>query len=536
MHYPKTTDNMSEVKVIKPQDGYQMMALSSPADIVIGGGAAGVGKTFCLLLEPLRHISVPNFGAVIFRRTSPMIRSEGGLWDASNKLYKAIRNAKPRETTLEWLFPIVRDNQPVINTKIKFSHLEHEKNVYDWQGSEIPLIGFDELTHFSKKMFFYLLTRNRSTCGVKPYIRATCNPDPDSWVADFISWWIEQDERSQNFGFPIPERQGVVRYFCVENDNVIWGSSIDEVYQKAKHFLDDMISKTKGTVTIRDFIKSVTFIGGSIYDNLELLKVDPGYLGNLNAQSEEEKLRLLYGNWKVSMKGNDVYDYYKFTDIFTNSYVKHGENFITTDIAMKGSDKFIIFVWSGKMLIDFHVMKKSKGNEVIDMIKKYAFAYSVPQSNILFDNDGVGQFVDGFIEGAREFNNGGKPFPNNDSSETENYNHLKSQCFFKSGEAVDRGEYYIPPEVANKMYDKKHTLRERLIYERKAIKRNKPEEDGKLSVIKKSEMKNFLDSESPDLMDAFMMREWFEFTVNKGGRVSSWSSRSSSLGMLDFLD
>jgi hypothetical protein len=39
-----------EIKFIRPQDGYQMMALSSPADIVIGGASAGVGKTYTILL------------------------------------------------------------------------------------------------------------------------------------------------------------------------------------------------------------------------------------------------------------------------------------------------------------------------------------------------------------------------------------------------------------------------------------------------------------------------------------------------------
>ena len=67
------------------------------------------------------------------------------------------------------------------------------------------------------------------------------------------------------------------------------------------------------------------------------------------------------------------------------------------------------------------VMEKSKGNEVIDKIKEYAYAYGVPYSNILFDNDGVGQFVDGFIDGANEFNNGGTVLPNNDTGEKENY-------------------------------------------------------------------------------------------------------------------
>ena len=78
---------MTENKVFEPQHGYQLNALKSSADIVIGGGAAGVGKTFCLLLEPIRHINKKGFGAVFFRRTSPMIKAEGGLWDASQKLY-----------------------------------------------------------------------------------------------------------------------------------------------------------------------------------------------------------------------------------------------------------------------------------------------------------------------------------------------------------------------------------------------------------------------------------------------------------------
>ena len=157
-----------KIKEINPQEGYQMRALSSKADIVIGGGAAGVGKTFCVLMEALRHIHNPNYGAVFFRRTSPQIRAEGGLWDASTKMYTRLGGAIPKESTLEWIFDS--------GAKFKFSHLEYEKNVYDWQGSEIPLIVFDELTHFSKSMFFYMLTRNRSTCGVKPYVRATCYP------------------------------------------------------------------------------------------------------------------------------------------------------------------------------------------------------------------------------------------------------------------------------------------------------------------------------------------------------------------------
>lgn len=480
---------MAEVKVIRPQKGYQEKVLSNAADIIISGAAAGVGKTFGLLLDPLRDINTKGFGGVIFRRTSPQIRNEGGLWDTSLTVYPHAKGV-PKESTLEWEFPK--------GTRLKFSHLEYEKNIFDWQGAQIPFIGFDELTHFSRKMFFYLLTRNRSTCGVKPYVRATCNPDPDSWVADFVSWWVDQET-----GFPIPERDGVIRYLIVEGENDIWGDSKAEVIEKAWYLLEEPVKRSN--VDPEEFVKSVTFISGNIYDNKELLKVNPAYLANLLSQDKATKAALFDGNWKVVITENDVYDYAAFRGIFDNLFdVEEGDKYITADIALKGSNKFIVWVWKGKKAIDLLIMDKSKGNEVIDGIKSMAVKHRVPNRNIGFDNDGVGQFVDGFIEGAREFNNGSSAL--ND----ENYNHLKSQCYYKSGDAVGRDEYSISEEVATRMYDQKSTVKQRMLFERRAIKRGKPDSDGKLCVIKKEEMKTMLNGDSPDLLDGWMMREWFD--------------------------
>lgn len=479
---------------VRPQEGFQMKFLSSPADIVIGGSAAGVGKTFALLLEFLRNIEVDGWGGVIFRRTGPQIRNEGGLWDTSMTIYPNV-GATPRESYLEWQFSET--------VKLKFSHLEHEKNVLDWQGAQIPYIGFDELAHFSKNMFFYLLSRSRSTCGIKPYVRAVCNPDPDSWLSEFLSWWIDQDT-----GFPIAERDGVIRYMLRDGDNFIWGDTAEEVLEKGKYLIEPMVKKSG--IDPKEFVKSVTFISGSIYDNKELLSVNPAYLANLMAQDEQTKSQLLHNNWKVVVSDDDIYDYPSFIGMFNNVMdVSRKGKYITADIAFQGSNKFVVGYWEGFSLEDILIMPKSKGPEVITGITNMAKRHGVQNRNIIYDGDGVGGFIDGYIDGAVAFNNGSPAL--ND----ENYEHLKAQCFYKSGGRVSKGEYRISEHVANTMYDEKTTVRQQLIKERKAIKRDKADFDGKLKIIPKQKMKAILGGDSPDLMDMMMMREVVELAPKK---------------------
>ena len=270
-----------DIQVIKPQKGPQENFLACSADIVIYGGAAGSGKSWAVLLEPLRHApSNREFAAVFFRRNSVQVRNPGGLWDESMKVYPRL-GATPISHILEWQW------RPK-GGKIKFAHLEHETTVLDWQGAQIPLIVFDELTHFTESQFFYMLSRNRSMCGVKPYIRCTTNPDADSWVARFIDWWIDAD------GYPIPERSGVIRWFIRLHDTIIWGDSREELvreYGNPEMALDDPEQ------TIQP--KSFTFISAKLEDNPALTKADPGYRANLMAMSRVERERLLGGNWKI---------------------------------------------------------------------------------------------------------------------------------------------------------------------------------------------------------------------------------------------
>lgn len=255
--------------------------MSTPAQICIFGGAAGGGKSFGLLLSPLRYKNVPGFGCTIFRKNFNQIFAQGGLWDESQNIYSRIKGASQQMSLGRWKF--CNEEGQTIST-VKFAHIEREEELGKWQGSQICEIGFDELTHFSEKVFFYMLSRNRSTCGVTPFVRATCNPDADSWVAKFIAWWIDQDT-----GYPIPERSGKIRWFIRRNEQLYWANTRQELWEQF-----DLKTESE-----RAEPRSVTFIMSQLKDNQALLKVNPQYEANLKAMSVVERERLLYGNWKI---------------------------------------------------------------------------------------------------------------------------------------------------------------------------------------------------------------------------------------------
>jgi hypothetical protein len=271
---------MSPAVTISAQLGPQTGFLRSPADICIYGGAAGGGKTIGLILEPLRHATrVANFTAVFFRRSTPQITNPGGLWDESQKFYHRL-GGTPHIGMREWRWRR--------GGKIKFAHLQFDSTVYDWQGAQIALICFDELTHFTAHQFFYMVSRNRSTCGVKPYIRATCNPDADSWVADFLAWWIDPES-----GLPIPERAGVLRYYVRVAEKTIWADRPEELTQ----YLPQPKDLPPSIEPPRPI--SVTFIPATVFDNPILLRANPDYYAWLLSLPTLERERLLGGNWKI---------------------------------------------------------------------------------------------------------------------------------------------------------------------------------------------------------------------------------------------
>lgn len=481
--------------IIKPQSWFQEKFLSSSADIVIGGGAAWSWKSFALLLEALRYINIQWYWAVIFRRTIPQIKNQWWLRTESESLYHNIWLV-PTPSVLEW-------KNPNNNNKIKFTHMEYEKNKYDWQWSQIPFIWFDELTHFTEWQFRYLISRNRSTCWVKPYIRATCNPDPDSRVKNFIERRLDED------WYIIKERDWVVRYFVRDKNITIWWDSKEEIREKANYLFE-------WKDNWKDLIKSFTFIEGDIYENKELLNKDPAYLSNLMAQEESERKRLLEKNRNITLDDTCIFNYNKINDI-TSNFPQETMDCITCDAARFWRNLAVIMTWTINHIKRVDIFKKSTTSQQVEEIEKRREEYKIWKSSVLIDQDWVWWWI--VDEWNYNWFSGGIPaMADPKNKQKENYKNLKTQCYYRLAKYINTNSFKIDKNfyvdwVENdkininwKIYDILKLIKEDL----RSVKREKINEDWKLSIISKDKQKILLKWRSPDFGDSMCMRIRFD--------------------------
>lgn len=233
--------------------------------LFINGGAAGGGKSYACLLEPLYDIDNPKFEAVIFRRLYKQIMAPGGLYKRSEEIYPHL-NAHFKRDLLTWTFPS--------GATVRLAHMQYEQDVIGWKSSEMALIEADEVTEMTEYQFFYLLSRNRSVSGVTPRMRGYCNPDPFSWVKVLLAPWVDDT-------WPAEDRavSGEIRWFVRRDDVIQW---VDADYPNAI---------------------SLTFVFANLNDNKILEEKDPGYRAGLEALPEFEKRRLLYGDWNAKPEG-----------------------------------------------------------------------------------------------------------------------------------------------------------------------------------------------------------------------------------------
>lgn len=179
-----------ETVIFRPNDGPQTEFLAAPETDVLYGGAAGGGKSYAMIVDPLRYCHLKEHRALVLRKTMPELRE---LIDKSRELYpQAFPGAKFKETEKVWTFPS--------GAKIEFGFLEKEADVYRYQGQAYSWIGFDEITHMATEFpWNYLASRLRTTNPeIVPYMRATANPGGPghAWVK---KRYVEPEKHNTSF-------------------------------------------------------------------------------------------------------------------------------------------------------------------------------------------------------------------------------------------------------------------------------------------------------------------------------------------------
>ena len=198
---PNVKDLVEEQEVIfKPNEGPQTEFLASMEQEVFYGGARGGGKSYAMLVDPLRYCHKTHHRALLLRRSMPELRD---LISHSQRLYtRAFPGAKWREQEKEWRFPS--------GARIEFGYAENLTDVLRYQGQSYTWIGIDELPQYpTPDIYNFLRSSLRSVDPDIPvYLRATGNPGNvgSQWVREMF---VNPAQPNESFYITIDTPSGV---------------------------------------------------------------------------------------------------------------------------------------------------------------------------------------------------------------------------------------------------------------------------------------------------------------------------------------
>ena len=238
------------------------------------------------------------------------------------------------------------------------------------------------------------------------------------------------------------------------------------------------------------------FIQSLVDDNEYISKY---YKTQLQTLDELSKQRLLFGNWEYDASDDNLCDYDAIINLFDQTGID-GEKYITCDVARFGSDKTVIMYWKGLHIKKIRTLLKSSVNNVVDEIRQIQQQEQVKLTNIIVDEDGVGGGVKDYMR-CRGFVNNSRPLKN------ENYQNIKTQCYYKLAEMINTAQIGITTQDVN--------IKQTIIEELEQIRSKDQDKDNKLQIIPKETVKAIL-GRSPDYSDAMAMRMYYEIDNSYG--------------------
>ena len=493
---------MSEIKIIRPQPGFQEKFCRTNVDFCIGGGLLNSGKSYASVLACAQAVSDPNFRALYLRNNLGDLKAGGGIADTFREIFgESIK--------------IVESGDPHINfpsgAVIDLTHVANQSREairQRFKGRQYDLIVFDEGTGYTWECLTEIMTRNRGKGSWTGHVLMTTNPEKDHWIRTFIDWYIGED------GYIREDRNGVVRYFYINGEtvnDVVWGDTKEDVFNKCRVEISQRLRKMNGKKEIfkwQDLIKSFTFYLGSMSENVASISGNSGYAASVAMVGGRAAQQYLEGNWNVSTKGdlNSPIPQALAESVFDNDPMTNGDRWITADLADTGSDNFIALVWDGFHVIDMAVAGRTTPRQNADILKDLCIKHKIPEMHVIFDATG-GIYLKDYMPTAIAYYSNASPM----GVYMNRYMKLKDECYGRLCTLIKEHSISFSEDLANKIYSHpllsdKITVKEEFKEECACVK-FKDDTGIRRSLITKREMRKLLGKfRSPDLLDPCAMR------------------------------
>lgn len=243
----------------KPTEHQRLFLSLKDAREVFYGGAAGGGKSSCLLMAALEYVHVKGYAALLLRRTYADLSKPGALMDRAHQWLKPLKDkgVSWNEQKKQWSFPN--------GATLTFGYLEGENDKYQYQGAEYQFIGFDELTQFTESAYTYLFSRLRRLAASEVPLRMRSASNPGGMGAA----WVQERFVPEDF--------------------------TPDMAEEAKVFWKEGLNADGSTVRR-------AFIPARLDDNPYLDRIE--YAQSLNELDAVTREQLLKGDWQIRERGN----------------------------------------------------------------------------------------------------------------------------------------------------------------------------------------------------------------------------------------
>jgi len=359
-----------------------------------------------------------------------------------------------KSTTLNTLFEVCE--QWNLTTPKHYKYNAHTNIISFYNGSEIYL----------KDLFQYPADRNFDSLGSLELTLAAI--DECNQITEKAKQIV-----SSRIRYKLDEYGLIPKLLLTCNPSKNW--TYTDFYRMAKN---------------KELPKHRKFIQALVDDNENISKHYKEQLSKLDKLSKE---RLLFGNWEYDATDDSLIDYDAIVSLFNNKGVE-GAKYISCDVARFGSDKTVIMYWEGLQIKKIRTLLKSAINDVVDEVRAIQQEYQVPLRNIVIDEDGVGGGAKDFLR-CQGFVNNSKAL------RKENYQNLKTQCFYTLAKKINEGQIGINcPDIS---------IKECIIEELEQVRTKNQDKDAKLQIVPKDTIKALI-GRSPDYADALAMRMYYE--------------------------